>query len=269
MMRSADAGKPGADDQHVEMLIWSLVLTQSTLILSCEMAHRFLDLAPRDRLSNPCPKNQLGADRREGGIEMRLIKMLGLAAVAAMAAMAFVGATSASAASTQLCNSHSALTCGEGQAATSVSVVGVGVLLGETLDIVCRDIDASGTPLALANPQQIHVSGLDFKSCETSGGDGCVVTVNDQPLSNLNKTGLDSGTLTATNGFTFVECEDVFGSLDVQCEYDATGLVFTVGSQHLTAEETPVDEVGSDFLCPNEPALDGFLVTTAIRFVLA
>jgi hypothetical protein len=126
--------------------------------------------------------------------------MIGLAAVAAMA----FGATSASAASTQLCNSHSALTCGEGQAATTVSVVnsGSGRLLG-SIAIICDVINATGTPLALANPQQIHVSGLDFESCETSGNDDCHMLVLEQPLSNLNKTGLDVGTLTATNGRTF------------------------------------------------------------------
>jgi hypothetical protein len=192
--------------------------------------------------------------------------MLGLAAVAAMAAMAFVGATSASAASTQLCNSHSALTCSSG--ATSVAQTGSGELLG-SLNISCGDVSGAGTPLGLANPQQVHATELDFDECETSGEDACVVTTTELPLSNLNKTGLDAGTLTATNGKTFVECEDVFGSLDVECEYDATGLEFSVGAQHLTAEETPVDEIGSDFLCPNEPTLDGLLTTTSNRYVLA
>jgi hypothetical protein len=223
--------------------------------------------------------------------------MIGLAAVAAMAAMAFVGATSASAASTALCNTNVHpneelvidkdskdivlhLPCPSGQLATGVSQAGSGELLG-TLNIKCDTVNGLGTPLALGNPQQVHISGLDFESCETSESDGCHVLVLEQPLSNLNKTGLDAGTLTATNGRTFVECEDVFGSIDVECEYDAEGLQFSVGAQHLTAEETPVDEIGSDLLCPNEPKLDGLLTNvdhdiapadtgdTANRYVLA
>jgi hypothetical protein len=198
---------------------------------------------------------------------MRLIKMLGLAAVAAMATMAFVGATSASAADTQLCNTHdstTALTCDS--AATSTHWLGKVTFLG-SLNIECH-LDVSGTPLGLANPQQIHFI-YTFTKCKTSEGDDCIVTVKEQPLGNLNKTGLDSGTLTTTKGRRHVECEDVFGGLDVECEYDDTGVQFVVGAQYLTAEETPVDEIGSDFLCPNEPTLDGLLTTTANRYVLA
>jgi hypothetical protein len=207
---------------------------------------------------------------------MRLIKMLGLAAVAAMAAMAFVGATSASAANTQLCNSHEALTCGEGQAAATVSIIDVivGVLLTSTLNIECDTITGSGTPLALASPQQIHVSGLSFESCEASPGeDVCTVTVTQQPLATLNKTGLNAGTLTLTSGKTFVICEDTVFSVDIECEYDLTGLTFTVGSQVLVASEAPVSEIGEG-LCPGEPGenttLDGLLSTTGgNRYILA
>ena len=58
---------------------------------------------------------------------MRLIKMLGLAAAAAVAAMALVGASSASAANTQLCNSHTALTCSSGASTVSANNTGQGV----------------------------------------------------------------------------------------------------------------------------------------------
>jgi hypothetical protein len=211
-------------------------------------------------------KNQLGDKSPGRENQMRLIKMLGLAVTAAVAAMAFVGATSANAANTQLCNLHGALTCGS--AATSVSMAGWVELLG-SLNIRCDNVGGSGTPLALANPQSVHISDLLFNSCKTSGNDKCVVIVQEQPLANLNKTGLDVGTLTGTTGKIYVECEDVLGDIDVECEYDATGLEFPVGGQHLTGDGTPVDEIGSDFLCPNSPTIDALLTTTANRYVLA
>jgi hypothetical protein len=203
---------------------------------------------------------------------MRLTKTFGLAAVAAMATMAFVGATSASAANTQLCKSHSTLTCGAGEGATTVSMVNSNAttILG-SINVTCDTVNGDGTPLALANPQQVHISGLDFESCETSGSDGCEVTVKEQPLTNLNKTGLDQGTLTGTNGRVFVECDtwwQVF-DIDIECEYDLAGLTLSVGKQHVTANEAPITEVGSDLLCPNEPTLDMLLKTTASRYVLA
>ena len=195
--------------------------------------------------------------------------MLGLAAVAAMAAMAFVGATSASAnGETQLCNSHSALTCGSAATTISMTDVNTGRLLSSLVDVLCDDINGSGTPLALAKPQSIHITELSFEDCETNGGDGCEVTVLELPLSNLLKTGLDSGSITGTNGSTLVACEDVIFSTDIHCVYDATGLTFSVGSQHLTASNTQVDKI-SGSLCPDESFLDGLLVTTANRYVLA
>ena len=202
---------------------------------------------------------------------MRLIKMLSLAAIAAMTATAFVGATPASATSTQLCNSHSALTCGS--AATSVNVVnsGTGHLLSSLVDVLCDDINGTGTPLALANPQSVHVSGLDFASCETNGGDGCLVEVFEQPLANLLKTGLDSGTITGTNGTMGVICEDIILGHDIYCAYDLTGAQVSVGAQHLTANNTEISyiDTGHDDVCPTESFLDGLLETTANRYVLA
>jgi hypothetical protein len=198
---------------------------------------------------------------------MRFIKTLGLAAVAAVAAMAFIGATSASALNTQLCNSHGALTCGS--AATSVSMNnahdGVGTLLSDLVDVLCLNIETTATALALANPQVIHVTSLVFEGCGTKAShENCEVEVKELPLANLKKTGLDAGSVELTNGRAFLLCEnvDIFGT-DIECEYDGTGLTFSVGAQHLTAFETPVTETGSDFLCPNNPTLDGLLHTTA------
>ena len=215
--------------------------------------------------------------------------MLGLAAVAAMAAMAFVGATSASAnSSTQLCTEHdadTALTCDDGKAATGVRMEDDpdtdDHLLTSLLDVLCDHAGGLGTPLALAKPQELHITGLLFTGCVTSGGDGCVVTVLQQPLANLLKTGLDQGTLTGTNGSVLVDCEDVFFGTDLHCVYDATGLSFAVGAQHLTAEESQIDETGGLSLCPDESFVDALLETvdhdegspdsgdTANRYVLA
>ena len=197
---------------------------------------------------------------------MRLMKMLGLTAVVAMAAMAFIGATSASAfKNTQLCTSHTALTCSS--AATSTSWTGSGRLLG-SIDVICDSISGSGTPLGLAKPQAVHITALSFNSCETDGNDPCEVTVTELPLSSLLKIGLDAGVLFLLSGKTFVFCEGAIFGADLECEYDDTGVEFSVGAQHLTASETPVSEIGSDFFCPNEPTLDGLLTTTANRYIL-
>jgi hypothetical protein len=201
---------------------------------------------------------------------MRLIKTLGLAAVAAMAAMAFVGVSSTSAANTQLCNSHVALTCSSAATSVGMADTNYGVLLGNIADIECDTVTGTGAPLALANPQQVHVTSLTFESCETHAGHPCAVTVNELPLANLNKTGLDAGTLTGTNGKVFVECIDpVFWTIDVECEYDLTGVQATVGAQHLTVNETPIDVIGSTAFCLGNETLDGLLTTTANRYVLA
>ena len=200
---------------------------------------------------------------------MRLVKMLGLAAVAAMAATAFVGATPASATSTQLCNSHTSLTCSN--AATSLNSQNDDTVyyLSSIVDIECDDVDSTATPLALANPQVEHFSGLDLASCETSGGDACAVSMLEEPTTNLLKTGLDAGTITATSGEALVECEDVFFGTDLHCVYDAVGILFTIGAQRLTAENTQVDKVSGTH-CPDETFLTGLLKTTGgNRYVLA
>ena len=201
---------------------------------------------------------------------MRLTRTLGLAAVTAVAAMALVGATSASALNTELCKSHSALICSE--AATSVSMnnsgQGVGTLLSTLVNVLCLSIEATGTPLGLANPQEVHVTELSFKNCgTTSAHDNCQIEVLELPLVNLNKTGLDSGTVTGTNGKTLVNCDNVFFSIDIHCVYDGTGVQFAVGAQHLTASETKIDTVEGS-LCPEESFLDGLLKTTANRYIL-
>ncbi len=148
---------------------------------------------------------------------------------------------------------------------------GGGQILSDLVNVLCLTISGSGTPLGLANPQSVHITSLSFTNCGTkSAHSNCQVTVLELPLSNLLKTGLDTGTLTGANGLTLVNCDniDIFG-IDIHCVYDATGLEFAVGAQHLTANDTSVSFVEGGGLCPEESFLDGLLVTTSNRYVLA
>ncbi|HEY5708795.1 MAG TPA: hypothetical protein VIS51_05330 [Solirubrobacterales bacterium] len=194
---------------------------------------------------------------------MRLIKTFGLAALAALAAMAFVGAASVSAStSTQLCTIHTGLTCGAGSAATSVhmtlAVGTVGKLLG-SISVLCLGALVEAEALGLGKPQSVHTTSMSFSGCGTgSGHSNCTVTVLEEPLANLLKTGLDEGILTPTNGRILLHCSN----LGIYCTYDLEGLELEVGDQHLTMEETPAKELGGKFFCPDEGLLDGLLKTT-------
>jgi hypothetical protein len=201
---------------------------------------------------------------------MRLIKMFGLAAVAAVTAMAFVGATSASAADTQLCASHTTLTCnGLVPIAPSMEQVGSGYLLGSGFHVKCDNFAGSGTPLALGSPQQIHIKTLSFTHCATNQNDGCQVTVLELPLASLTKTGLDAGVFTTANGEVLIYCEDVLFAFDAECRFDLTGVSLSAGAQHLTASKTPVDELTENFLCPDDSTLDGLLTLNLNSYILA
>ncbi len=191
---------------------------------------------------------------------MRSIRKIGLAALAAMVAMSLAGTTSASASSTQLCKVNTGLTCPGGEAATSVHMTlapgTVGKLLA-LLNVLCLGVLVEATALGLGAPQPVHALSMSFTGCGTSSShNNCTVTVQELPLSNLLKTGVDAGILTATNGRTRLVCT---GGID--CVFDTEGLEFAVGGQHLTAEETAVTELGGKFFCPNEGTLDGLLVT--------
>ncbi len=199
---------------------------------------------------------------------MRLVKTFGLAAVAAMAAMAFVGATSASATNTQLCKAHTGLTCGAGNAVTSHHMVlasgTIGKLLGAT-NVLCLGILIEATPLGLGSPQSIHTTSFPFTGCgSTSAHNNCTVTVPEQPLANLLKTGLDEGVLAFTSG----QLRTVCANIGIDCLYDGEGMEFTVGGQHLTAESTPVTELGGKFLCPDEGLIDGLFETLTDTYAL-
>ncbi|HEY7949716.1 MAG TPA: hypothetical protein VID51_02660 [Solirubrobacterales bacterium] len=200
---------------------------------------------------------------------MRLIKIFSLAALAAVATMALVGATSASAeTSTQLCKVHTGLTCGAGNEVASHHMVlasgTVGRLLG-IIDVLCLSILIEATPLGLGNPQSIHTTSFLFGGCGTgSAHNNCTISVQEQPLANLLKTGLDAGVLTFTSGRLRTQC----ASAGIDCVYDGEGMEFTVGGQHLTAEETLALELGGQFFCPNEGFVDGLFETLTDTYVL-
>jgi len=205
----------------------------------------------------------------KGELKVRLIKMLGLAAIAAMAAMALVGVTSASATSTQLCTAHTGLTCSS--PASSIHLVNEGVfrLLNELNPVLCLNVLIDATPLALGSPQSLHASSLALENCGTnSTHDNCEITVEELPLFNLLKTGLDEGSLTATNGQIYVICEQVLGWMTIECTFDSTGLLLAVAAGHATANQTPITEVGNSPLCPSQRRIDGLLKGLSAAYVL-
>lgn len=201
---------------------------------------------------------------------MRLIKRLCLAAVTALAAMAFVGATSASAnTNTQLCKTHTALTCSNAASILGMTNVGATIILNNVVNILCLKLSLTGNVLSLGNPQQIHTTSVQLQNCGTNAAHtNCEIEMTELPLANFLKTGLDQGTLTLANGRKFLFCENVVLGIDLECEYDDTGITLAAGAQHLTATETPMTEIGSDFLCPDEPTLDALMATTSNAYIL-
>jgi hypothetical protein len=184
---------------------------------------------------------------------------IGLVALATMVAMSLIGATSASATSTQLCKVHTSLTCGEGKGVSTVHMTlaegTVGSLLALT-GVLCLGYLVEATALGLGSPQSIHATTQSFTGCGTgSTHNNCVVTVPEQPLVNLLKTGLDEGVVTATNGRTRLQCSN----LGIDCVFDLEGIEFSVGGGHLTANETIINELGGKFFCPDEGKLDALL----------
>jgi len=197
---------------------------------------------------------------------MRLIKMFGLAALAAVAAMAFIGASSASAKfNTALCKTHTSLTCPAGDVWQGTETIhgvneGVGTLLSDLVNILCLTALINIKALGLSKaPTPLSARGEGFFSeCgTTSSHNNCIVTVEEQPLGSLLKTGLAAGTLTGETGLVRIKCEDIFGFINMDCKYDATGIEFEGEGLTVTTNETPVGHVEGSGLCPEESFIDG------------
>jgi hypothetical protein len=141
----------------------------------------------------------------------------------------------------------------------------VGKLLSSLVNILCLDILIETTPLELGNPQSIHTESFAFTGCGSgSAHNNCTVTTEETPLTDLLKLGLDIGSLTATSGRVRLTCSN----LGVDCKYDLAGTLFTVGDQHLTANKTPITELGGKFFCPDKGELDGLFEGLAEVYVL-
>jgi len=230
----------------------------------------------------------LGDNCRRGETSMKPVKVCVLAALMAVAPMAFVGTTTASAlTSTQLCYSHTGLTCESGKATPVVHVVlksgtvgkllspisvlclgvlieagvGSGVTWGETKGV--KYIIASAE---LSNPQAVQsTSWISFTGCGTgSAHDNCTVTVETLPAGQLLKVWLDAGSLEAVRGSIRLVCSNI----GIDCLYDLEGSLYSAGAGHLVAEETPTTELGGKFFCPDEGFLDGDLVALNNVYVL-
>jgi hypothetical protein len=199
---------------------------------------------------------------------MRLIKMLSLAAPAAVAAMALVGATSASATfDTQLCKVNEGLLCPAGQAQTHVHwvlVPGTVWKILSPINILCLGALSEQEVLGLGKPQITHTTELSLTGCGTGAGhNNCTMTVQEQPLSHLLKTGPNEGVLVLLSGRWRLQCPNI----GIDCVYDLAGSEFEASGEILTANETPITELGGKFFCPNEGLFDWELETLLETYI--
>jgi hypothetical protein len=200
---------------------------------------------------------------------MRPTKMLGLASLLAVSAM--VSATSASASpfmSAELCTEHWELNC----LASGTSLVhlvpktgSVGKVLTTLAPILCLGVLVDASALGLSLTQSIHTLASSYTGCGTgSAHDNCTVTVEEEPLAELLKTGLDEGSLTLVSGRVRLQCSN----LGFDCKYDQGGALFSAGAQHLTANNVEVKELGGKFFCPDWLEVDGLLEPLEETYVL-
>jgi len=197
---------------------------------------------------------------------VRLVKTFPLAALIAVVALALLGATTASATNTQLCTAHTGLGClSSTNAVHLVLDTGtVGKLLSSLITVLCLGVLVEASALALGSPQAAHTTALSYTGCGTgSAHNNCTVTVEELPLSNLLKTGLDEGVLEVTNGKALLIC----ANLGIKCVYDLAGTELAAGGGHLSAEETETVELGGKFFCPDEGFLDGLLEALSPTYV--
>ena len=198
---------------------------------------------------------------------MRLVKMFGLAALAAVAAMAFLGASSASAnQNTALCKTHTALTCssfyGEKDTIHLLNTE-VAKLLSDLVDVLCLTVLANVKSLGLATaPAGLLVHGkFTYAGCGTTANhNNCTVTEEAEALFDLLKTGLNEGTGTGLAGQAHVVCKNIFGFIEIDCKYNASGLAPEfLSNSHARITEQEVELTDGTGFCPDESFVDGLL----------
>jgi hypothetical protein len=166
----------------------------------------------------------------KGEIQVRHLKMLGLAVITAAAAMAFVGASSAMAESTALCEVNE-LECPEGSVYPAGTVVEAKLLTGTTsvllgpnlkVEVECTGSTSAGkTTTGLANPLKGELTSLAFSGC-TYGplhSPACTVTVNQLGTLTLLKTGTNLGQAAVSGVLVTIVCGSVF-----KCVYKTESL---------------------------------------------
>lgn len=206
---------------------------------------------------------------------MRLIKVFSLVAFATAISAGLIGVSSASAlVSTELCKVHpaSTLVCPTGEAVEEdmqeLKPNTLWVFLTDPVNVLCLSALKKATASALGNPQFLHTMELTIGGCGTAAGhNNCTVTAEQLPELTLLKIGLDEGILTALNGSLRIQC----ANLGLNCLYDLAGLELTMGNQltHSGGEfETPIQELGGKFFCPDEASLDYLLVTEKPHYIL-
>ena len=202
---------------------------------------------------------------------MRFVKTSGLVAIAILAAMAFGGPSSASATNTQLCKTHTSLTCASG--VTSASLVPypgtTWKLLNSIVDVLCLNASTTLEPQSLGSPQTINEKNLSLTNCgTTSAHNNCTITVESLRTLTLLKVALNEGVLTTTGGLIHVKCT-VLGFPKIDCKYSLADMQAFVdgGNPAFVFESAPVDVYEGD-LCPDENYLEATFVTTSGAYVL-
>jgi hypothetical protein len=199
---------------------------------------------------------------------MKLTKSFGLGALTALVAMALVGASSASATSTALCAVHEDPCSGENQVETLHGTLTSGTvfrILNSIADVLCLNVLSEVEVAELGNPLVLTSIGGSYQNCGTnSSHSNCsIIPEGGSPVSNLLKTGLNLGVLTAESGTVRVECT-IFGFIKIDCVYESPGLeneVEGASGDHgmVTSENDPASLKEGSGVCPGESFTDYLL----------
>lgn len=206
---------------------------------------------------------------KKGDVQVRLIKMFGLAMLAAIASMAFLGASSASAnQSTTLCKINQLPCAAANQWPKGTLIdgltVGTALLLSSIVNVHCHGTaNGSITSAALANPLVGSLTPK-FTNCKTSGGEGCTVTSSAGTMLLL-KTAKELAIATIHNVLARVQC-----GFFIDCSYVSNGVTLDALSLKsgvpalLHANEIELENEGG-FLCPDESFWDALYEVTALN----